>query len=337
MKFCFIFCCFIFCTFLFAQDGRMQWERRTGPERFTGRLSTLRGEVLNHNGTPAAGVSVKINGVSGTQGSTTGAQGEFQFNDLPWGTYDLEADSGTLSAHETVTLSSETAQVSLRFGPTARPAQAAERNSISAQQLKVPEKARKQYEKALEEAQKGNKEKSLNKLAEALRSYPCYSDALTLNSVLDLQSGRAKAAADEAQRAIGCDGSNGKAYVVLGAALNVQQEYEEAIRTLNEGIRFQPDAWQPHYELGKSLLALHRTREAVAELKRAEGLAHNSFPPLHAAMATALMQMNDYQDARAQCLLFLKTAPEHPEAAKVRKILSQIEAKLQTAPATGEK
>ena len=149
-----------------------------------------------------------------------------------------------------------------------------------------------------------------------------------LKSVLDLGEGRAGMAADEAQQAVHCDESNGKAYFVLGAAFNAQQKYQDAVRALNEGIRFQPDAWQPYFELGKSLLAMRRVNEAVSQLKRAETLSNNTFAPIHTVLATALLQLNDYQDARTQLSLFLKAAPNHPDAQKAKTLLAQIDARL---------
>jgi tetratricopeptide (TPR) repeat protein len=316
------------CVHLHSQD--LQWNRpsRSGAD-FNNHQSSVQGQVVNHDGSPVAGVTVRITGTNGVEMATTDDQGDFQFTGLQGGTYDLVAESGSLSAHQTVMLNLPGPQITLRFDTPGAQESDLPRNSVSIQQLKIPDKARKQYEKAVEEAGKQNTEKALSRVSQALKAYPCYADALTLKSLLDLGAGQAKVAADEAQQAIHCDGANGKAYVALGAALNVQQQYQEAIRTLNEGMRFQPDAWQPYYELGKSLLGLNRTADAVSELKRAEALSHDSFPPLHVTLGSALLQMNDYQNARAQFLLFLKAAPDHRQAPRIKMLVAKIDAKLQ--------
>lgn len=339
MKLFFIFLLFICIGDLSAQDfGRQSWGRGSAANNnFSSDGSSLQGQVLNGDGSPAAGVSVRLTGLGGSQVVTTDSDGEFHFSDLHGGTYDLAADSGTLSAHRTVAVNFEASQITLRFDGPQTAEKGSPRASVSVQQLKVPDKARKEYEKAMNEAAKQNTEKALSRLSSALTHYSCYSDALTLKSVLDLGAGRVRPAADEAQQAIHCDGSNGKAYFVLGAALNAQQQYQDAICTLNEGIRFHPDAWQPYYELGKSLLGLHRAAEAVAQLKRAESLLHGSYPPLHAALGSALLEKGDYQDARAQLVLFLRQAPEHLEAERVKRLVAQIDTRLQSSAAQGRR
>jgi tetratricopeptide (TPR) repeat protein len=328
----------LLCTNLHSQDSGLQWNRmsRSGAD-FSNNQSSLQGQVLNHDGSPAAGITVRITGVSGMEVATTDNEGNFQFAGLQGGTYDLVAESGSLSAHQTVMLNLPGPQITLRFDSPGTPESNLPRNNVSVQQLKVPDKARKQYEKAVEEAGKQNTEKALSRISQALKAYPCYADALTLKSLLDLGAGQAQVAADEAQQAIHCDGASGKSYVALGAALNVQQHYQDAIRTINEGMRFQPDAWQAYYELGKSLLGLNRTADAVSQLRRAEALSHDSFPPLHVTLGSALLQMKDYQNARAQFLLFLKAAPEHPAAARVKMLVAQIDAKLQSTSSQARK
>ncbi len=336
MKSVFIFLFLFLCASAYSQDlsGPRWGSNFPGGSNNRGmRDSSLQGVVLRQDGKPAAAITVRINGLARVDQTTTDNQGQFQFSAIPSGTYDVEATQGTSSTRETIIVNQGGANVTLKLdGPSSSAAEEHPGKSISAQQLKVPDKARKKYEKALEEAEKRNTEKALHHIQEALASFACYAEALTLKSVLDFSAGKTQAAADEAQQAIHCDGSNAKAYFVLGAAFNAEGQNENAIRTLNQGIRFEPDAWQPYYELGKSFLALHRAPDAVAQFHRAVELAHNSFPPLYATFATALLQVKDYVNARAQFLLFLKAVPNSPDADKVKQVVSQIEAQLHLNP-----
>lgn len=331
MKFVVFF--FFLCTNLYSQEmAGPQWNRNSMGDNNRGmREASLQGQVLQHDGKPVTGITVRINGLSHIEEAVTDNQGQFQISSLPSGTYDVEATQGTASARQTVILTQGSSNVTLQFDGTAAP-EGRPGTSISAQQLKVPDKARKKYEKAMEDMAKHDTEKAFHHLAEALAGFACYADALTMKSVLDFTAGRTEAAAGEAQQAIHCDGSNAKAYFILGAVFNAQGQNENAIQTLSQGIRFQPEAWQPYYELGKSFLALHRGPDAVAQLHRAAELAHNSFPPVYAALAAALLQVKDYVSARTQYLLFLKAAPNSPEADKVKQVVSQIEARLHSNP-----
>ena len=320
-------------TYIYSQDlGDRAWDRSSGMAGRVGNHGTLiQGTVLMHDGSPATGITVHITGVGANDGAVTDNRGHFEFSNLPGGAYEVSAESGTLFARQSLMANMEAPEITLRFDDANSPQQGTSGSSISVQQFKVPDKARKEYEKAVEEAGKQNTEKALKKLSAALASFACYADALTLKSVLELSAGQPKIAADEAQHAIHCDGSNGKAYFVLGAAFNALGQHQDAIRTLNEGIRFQPEAWQPYYELGKSFLAMNRGSEAVSQLNRAAQLAKNSFPQIYVALASALMSIRDYANARAQLLLFLKMAPSNPDAGKIKTLVARIEAQMGSA------
>jgi tetratricopeptide (TPR) repeat protein len=206
------------------------------------------------------------------------------------------------------------------------------------QQLKVPDKARNKYEDAVHELAKHNFEKAAKKLSEALEHFSCYSDALATKSALDLATGQSSLAAGEAQQAVQCDASNPRAYFVLGAALNAQGQPLDAIRTINEGIRFKPDAWQPYYELGKAFIALHRFTEALPQLRKAEQIAHDAFAPIHITLGSALLGIEDYAAARNEFLLFLKkVSPQDPSAVQVKKVVAEIDAKTGTGPLPAQK
>jgi Flp pilus assembly protein TadD len=77
---------------------------------------------------------------------------------------------------------------------------------------------------------------------------------------------------------------------------------------------------------------MNRGAEAVSQLNRAAQLANNSFPQIHVALASALMSIRHYVDARAQLLLFLKVAPSNPDADKIKTLVARIEAQMGSAP-----
>lgn len=333
MKVLFIVAVFLFTTNLHSQDASVSTaDRPSTMQRNRGtRVASVHGHLLTADGSPANSVLIRITGAYGSYVMSTNSAGEFQFIDLPLGTYELEVDSGGSLVQHTLMLRADVLDLTLQIGETGAAAskKGTSGGSVSVQQLKVPDKARNEYEDAIHELAKNNSEKAAKKLAQALEHFSCYSDALATKSVLDLASGQTNLAADEAQQAIRCDASNPKAYFVLGAALNVQGQHMEAIRTINEGIRFQPDAWQPYYELGKAFIGLHRFTEALPQLRKAEQIAHEAFAPIHITIGSALLGIEDYAAARNEFLLFLKkVSPQDPDALQVKKVVGEIDAKI---------
>jgi Flp pilus assembly protein TadD len=73
---------------------------------------------------------------------------------------------------------------------------------------------------------------------------------------------------------------------------------------------------------------MNRGSEAVSQLNRAAQLAKNSFPQIYVALASALMSIRDYANARAQLLQFLKMAPSNPDAGKIKTLVARIEAQM---------
>ena len=327
---------------LYSQDASVSAaERPSTMQRHTGTGGlSLQGHVVTSDGSPAASATVRIIGTTGSYVMTTNDAGAFQFLDLPQGTYALEVASGPSFAEHTLMLRSDVPDLTIQLAgsPAAQQTASSHNASVSVQQLKVPDKARNAYQDAVQELAKHNSEKASKKLAQALEHFSCYSDALATKSVLDLASGQTNLAADEAQQAIRCDATNPKAYVVMGAALNAQGQHLDAIRTINEGIRFKPDAWQPYYELGKAFIGLHRFTEAISQLKKAQQIAPDAFAYIHVTLGSALLGLQNYAAARNEFLLFLKKAsPQDPDALQVKKVVGEIDAKIGPVPLQSQK
>src|SRR6185369_1418797 len=126
--------------------------------------------------------------------------------------------------------------------------------SISVTQFRVPDKARKLYEK-------GNEALSKNKLADAkkyaekaLEIHPKFAEALTLRGILEINDGATDQGLADFDSAIKADPNFALAYTTMGAALNQTQKYDDATRVLLRAVALQPTAWQAYYELAKASL-----------------------------------------------------------------------------------
>jgi tetratricopeptide (TPR) repeat protein len=295
--------------------------------------SSLKGEVINSDGSPVENATVLLTGVpGGVLRAITDRSGDFGFDDLSPGNYEVSTAAGNHEVRQVVVVMRGGSEITLKLDG-AGPSKNGRGGSVSAQQLQVPEKARREYEKAVEQVNKHHYEKARDHIAQALDRHSCFADALALRGVLDLQAGKPEITIADAQKALQCDGSNASAYYVMGSAYNIIGRPQDALSTINEGLRFQPDAWQAYYELGKSFSQLKRYQEAIANLRRAEDLAHNTFPSIHTMLAWAFCQMRDYPQAAEEFQKFLKEDPGSPMAGQVRTLLAQMQSQMNLSAA----
>ena len=103
------------------------------------------------------------------------------------------------------------------------------------------------------------------------------------------------------------------AYVNMGALLNAQQQYEEAIRYHQEALRLKPGAVEPHCNMGVALTALERYEEALNHFQEALR-SRPDFVPAHYRLGVLYGKMNRLNEAEQQLLTTIQYSPPIPEA-----------------------
>ena len=73
-------------------------------------------------------------------------------------------------------------------------------------------------------------------------------------------------------------------YFALGALLNEQHKPNEAIKTIEQGLKFEPNSWTGHVELCRSYFALNDVPNAKEHALRAHVLRPDS-PVVHISLA----------------------------------------------------
>lgn len=142
---------------------------------------------------------------------------------------------------------------------------------INAALAEVPERARKLFEKGLDQARAGDAARAAESLKEAVTLYPKF--PLALNEL-------------------------GVQYLKLGHT-------DKAIETLKEAIKLNPEAYGPRLNLGIALLEAKKFSEAEEQLRGA--LKQNSsLPTGHMYLGLCLVRMNRYDDAEKELLLAIQ-------------------------------
>lgn len=321
--------------FSLAQMDPM-YQRPTGPGMPNSHESaiTISGAVLTADGKPLKDAHVELRDASGSivTAAYTNAGGSFEFPQVRSGLYEVIATSGLQQATQRVDSTRMMVSVELRLPISSAPGDGNPTNSVSVAQYKVPGKARDELKKAQAASEKGKQDDAEKHVAKALEIYPKYADALTLRAILKMDANDNNGAVADLQQAISYDENCALAYLVMGAALNMQSKFDDAIRSLQRGEALSPNSWQAYFEMGKALVGKAQYEPALRQLDRAQALMPKEYPALHLVKAHAMLAISNYTDAMAELQQYLAKEPNGPNTQEAQKMLAQARAFAATQP-----
>lgn len=295
-------------------------------------MTSVSGSLVGADGYPIQNTEISLRSI--TTGRTlatavSGINGSFEFSDVPLGDYEVVADKGINESRERVHCLQGLNTVTLRMNASSEHAKSGG-DTISVAALRVPEKARDLFGKA-EEAFRKQKFADAWKLAEkALLVAPAYSEALTLRGVLRIAKGDNAGGGQDFQASIKSDSNYPLAYFAMGALQNIQGQFADAQKTLEQGLRVQPTSWQGYFELSKSMLGQSDYRNALKDIIKAESMEAR-YPPIYLVKAHALMGLKFYGEAATEFEHFLALDPGGPHSAAARKSLEAAKSFAETA------
>ena len=312
-----------------AQQGVMTTSRIPGE---AGSLSShdlfLNGTVLDSSGAPLKDAQVLLRDLmhgAMVSSAYTAANGQFQFAEISAGQYELVVRHGVAEVSRQISVEGGEAPLTVQMPRTASAGDdAGNADSVSVAEMKVPEKARHALHKAEHALEKRDLGDAQKYDSEALKIYPRYAAALTLRGILELDANQTQPATGDLEQAIQDDGNYAFAYMVLGAAYNLQARWDDAVRTLEHGLSLAPSSWQGYFELSKSFLAKGNYDSALDRLERAQSLAP-TYSPIHLLKAHALLGKKDYPDAISELEIYLQNDPNGSESAHARQLLGQAQ------------
>lgn len=312
------------------------YQRPSGPSMANSHESavSINGTVLTADGKPLKDAHVELRDASGSivTATYTNAGGSFEFAQVRSGIYEIVATSGLQQAQQRIDSNRMMVSVELRLPVSSAPGDGNPANTVSVSQYKVPGKARDELKKARDASEKGKNDEAEQHLAKALEIYPKFADALTLRAILKMDSKDENSAIADLQQAITYDGNCALAYLVMGAVLNQQSKFDDAIRALERGEALSPNSWQAYFEMGKSLVGKAQYEAALRQLDRAQALMTKEYPPLHLVKAHAMLAISNYTDAMTELQQYLAKEPNGPNTQQARQMLDQARAFATTQP-----
>lgn len=329
----------------FAQDAPEWGATSLGQDRSISPLDrtsstetgSISGTVVAVDGKPQFNVSVQLRdlGTGHTLASAyTNAAGRFSFDRVPYGSYELVATQQLASLRQNVALRSGVEVVSFRLNTWDPDATSSHNAMVSLAELKVPQRARDAYQKAEQAIAKHKSEDVAKYVQKALDIYPAFAPALTLRGALSLDKDDLAAAVDDFDKAIHADSSYAMAHVAMASALNRLDKFDDALRAAERASSLSPNSWQPYFEMAKSYVAKADYQRALQQLAHAQGQMSQDYAPLHLLRANVLLGLKNFNDAATELKLFLRIAPNDPNASAAQDTLGKLNAFVASAART---
>jgi tetratricopeptide (TPR) repeat protein len=290
----------------------------------------LRGRLL-----PATRASVWLHGATAPFEDSTlaGEDGHFRFRSLPAGAYTLGAFVPTRGEmRRTIEIGPSQADARQRIEVTVemRDAEFESRDSlrrtalVSAKELAIPERARREYEEAEKRLAHHDAEGAVAHLKRAVEIAPQLSEAWNHLGTIAYQARDYSRAENCFRQALDASPDSFQPLVNLGGVSLNLRRFEEALRYNLYAALSRPNDALANSQLGMNYFYLGKLDLAQKYLTAATRLdpAHFSHPQL--MLAEIALRRHDREEAARQMQEFLRYHPDSPEAGGIKEKLTQL-------------
>jgi Flp pilus assembly protein TadD len=289
-------------------------------------MASISGTMVDGLGHPVPNARIELHSV--THGevlaiATTNYAGEYHISNVSHGEYEIVGLHGLAETRDRVSVLTGNAMINLRLEDDTSARNAGDNNTVTVNDFKVPDRARKALHKAHQAMQERKFQNAERYINEALTLYPNYSEALTLRGLLSLESHNPDAARVDLEKAVQLDAGHAISYFLLAAVYNETGRFDDALRTLGEGVRIAPNAWQAYFEMSKALLGKNDFGNALRQASK--GLELNpGFAMLHVIKGDCFAGLKDYANAITEMQAYLTAEPAGAIASQVRATLTKL-------------
>jgi len=312
----------------------------------TGGTHLIQGYIFFPSGRRAEGtIIVKLESLQyGELQVIPDSSGAFSFSNLAPGSYTVLVNAG--DEYETyrepifIDTDANSSRTGARLPPTTRRytvmAHLQPRNRagvgkagvLNAALASVPEKARKLYERGVEEARAQNAAKAANTLKEAVTLYPNFPLALNELGVQYLKLRQVNKAVDVLKEASKLNPEAFLPRLNLGIALLESRQFGSAEEQLREALKRNNNSATAHMYLGIALLRSAKFEEAEKELLTATQANATQLGMANYYLGGIYWKKKDYPRAVEQLEKYLLLTPNAPDAERVRATIKDFRSRV---------
>ncbi|HJQ24735.1 MAG TPA: tetratricopeptide repeat protein [Blastocatellia bacterium] len=260
----------------------------------------------------------------------TDNNGSFTFSNLRAGNYSIEVVGDHKLFEPTTEQVFLPRGASITVNITLREKNAATENKaigiVSAAETdeKIPEAARKEYDKATGLASDGRVSEAVESFKKALAIFPAYLRAHNDLGAQYLKLKRLDEAAAQFEAALDINPKVFNPRLNLGIARLEQKNYSDALEHLNQAVALDSSSAAAHLYLGVVLEETDELEAAERELRSALSLGGPAMAVGHFYLAQLQMKKGDKDQAVSELTIFLKESPNNELAPRARRILDTL-------------
>jgi tetratricopeptide (TPR) repeat protein len=281
---------------------------------------TISGTVLSQGDNRAlsqVAVSLKSYSAGVFHSILTDYDGHFEVGGLPPGSYEINVEeSGYDTARTKAQLEGPSLKLVLYLTPVKWSPAHQNKYTVSVRDLKIPGKARDEYQEGMERLAKNDSAGSEDHFTKAIKAFPEYYEALSQLGMAEIHLGSMEEARKAFQAAI--DLSKGRyapAQFGFGYLLYLEGKADEAEAIVRSGLEVNGNAPEGHVILGMALLALNRLDEA--EKSAGEALLRKpGFAEAYLVLADVYARRRNYQEQLQDLETYLRLEPRGPGSAR---------------------
>lgn len=247
----------------------------------------------------------------------TDYDGHFEVAGLPLGSYEINVEeSGYDTVRTKAQLEGPSLKLVLYMTPEKWTAASQKKYTVSVRELKIPEKAREEYQKGMVCLAKDDSIGGVNHFTKALKAYPDYYEALSQLGLAEIHLGRKEEARKAFQAAIDLSkGRHAAAQFGLGYLLYLEGNPGEAEGILRRGLEVDGNSPDGHVILGMALLRLNRPDDAERSAREAL-LRKPGYPEAYLVLADVYARRQNYREQLQDLETYLRLDPRGPASAR---------------------
>jgi tetratricopeptide (TPR) repeat protein len=294
----------------------------------------LSGKILQEDGSPfpATKMEVVLHGAVTPYHAQTlaGPGGQFKFKKLPAGTYTLIVyiprvgeQRKTVEVGPSFADLKRVVEIKLLFG---RENVLTKNQSVSAVELSVPERARKEFAQAQECTARQDIKGAIEHLKTAVEIAPQYVEAWNNLGTIAYQTKEFEQAEAHFREALKHDPESYFPLLNLGGTLLSMGRYEESLPLNAQVVEMKPGDALAQSQLGQNYFYLGQLDAAEKHLKEAKSLDPGNFSYPQLFLLQIYAKRNQVPEAISEMEEFLRLHPDSARAPRIRELRQKIRA-----------